>query len=727
MEEKFIKVDLHIHTPASPCYSGNRADPQEYFGILRKAVEEGIGVIAITDHNTIAGYKTILAMTQDLRRERKYLLPIGDSIQAQSRLLEIEADLDIINSLLILPGVEFQTSNSVHVLVVFNPKIDVSEIENFLTSAGFDLESSGLHDSLSRWCVLDLLSATKQLDCFCVDAHTDSDKGFYKFLPGKTRGQAFCNDQLKAVAFKSHDTIKQIDTILNNKEFRRNTPISYVKFSDSHSTDTIGKNYTWMKLESKDYQSLVVALGNPIECISIEKPETASIIANLIKEPQSIYVEACDDYPSIAKSIIALANSGGGYCLIGVSQNGTCKGVGYHPQDGNYDDLYKNVSKLWISSGEFRLFITDYELQGKKYLISIYVKSLTGLTYFKDDESVYRHDKKTYKKASPEYIESIVESELLKKIEKMIQPKIEDIEFNLTFVKGSFATLRLVSKLRDTLKSVNEYASVRVVHSKIVSDNECFDSALSLKNDNPNGISTGNVIIIDSEISPRYPYAYLRLSPPVFAYVHDLEPNVPKNSILINNNGCVFWVDSDSVVVSEKPEKNLVLSLKCPLEMHEKLCSFVALYLKSTFLFWYILSFTDNINLFVPDVFRRLKIPRLIFKNEKTKELLDSIHQNAFEIMIQEREFLDNLLELKNQGCEDEESDELVMEFNRVISGQFGAIDQKIYDFMHLKEDEITTIRQRVKYAGYYLDESSSYVSEENQSDTLNESIKENL
>jgi hypothetical protein len=705
MKERFIKVDLHVHSPASPCYTGKKADDQEYIRILRKAAEEGIEVIAITDHNSIEGYKKILSILSDLQRERKYLLPIVDSKQAQERLKEIDEDLDVFKSLLILPGVEFQTSNSVHLLVIFNPKYDVSEIEKFLCDAGFDLDSTELHESISQWCVLDLLTNTAQLDCFCIDAHTDSDKGMYKSLQGKTRGKAFCNNQLKAVSFKSQDTVSKIEALLSNKEFSRSIPISYVKFSDAHSLDSIGKHYTWMRLDAKDYESLVNALGNPIECISIEKPEIASIIQNLIKEPQSIFVDSLDDYESIAKSIIALANSGGGYCLIGVNQEGKCKGVDYHPQDGNYDDLYKNIRHLWVTSGEFRMFINDYELQGKKYLISIHVKPLSGVSYFKDDELVYRQHRRTFTKASPEYIETIVETGLLKIIEGMIQPKIEDIENNLTLVKGSFDTLRLLSRIRDTLISISSYSSVSVHQALPVSENNLYNAAMSLHKDYQNGLAVGNIIFIDEALVPRYPYAYLRLSAPVFGQDDITEPSVKKNSVIISERGCVFLIDKDSVVVSDKPEKYLVLSFNCPPELTLEICSFFALYLKSTFLLWYLLSVSEYINLYKPEVFRRIRIPRLNLKDKQTIALLNKVHDLASNLISQERKFLQSITKGNKSCYTDEELDELITTHNRSIAAKFAAVDHYIYDILHLKEDEIVMITQRVKYAGLYVDD----------------------
>lgn len=54
----FIPVDLHVHTPASKCYKGMTND-EEYINIIQNYFKKGIRVIAITDHNTVKGYKEL--------------------------------------------------------------------------------------------------------------------------------------------------------------------------------------------------------------------------------------------------------------------------------------------------------------------------------------------------------------------------------------------------------------------------------------------------------------------------------------------------------------------------------------------------------------------------------------------------------------------------------------------------------------------------------------------
>jgi predicted metal-dependent phosphoesterase TrpH len=82
MKTDFIKIDLHVHTPASSCYKGPKKD-EEYLRILRFARSNDIKILGISDHNSIDGYKRILNIKDKFENERKALLSITDSKQVK--------------------------------------------------------------------------------------------------------------------------------------------------------------------------------------------------------------------------------------------------------------------------------------------------------------------------------------------------------------------------------------------------------------------------------------------------------------------------------------------------------------------------------------------------------------------------------------------------------------------------------------------------------------------
>jgi predicted metal-dependent phosphoesterase TrpH len=69
---QWYTIDLHLHTPASSDYQ--QADIG-YLDVLRQAEARGLEIIAITDHNTVAGYRHMqeeiqqLELLEQLRRD----------------------------------------------------------------------------------------------------------------------------------------------------------------------------------------------------------------------------------------------------------------------------------------------------------------------------------------------------------------------------------------------------------------------------------------------------------------------------------------------------------------------------------------------------------------------------------------------------------------------------------------------------------------------------------
>lgn len=702
MSDKFVKVDLHLHTPTSTCYTGKKED-EEYLRILLKSKEENIKVVSITDHNSIAGYKKLMQIKEDMIKEMVVLKPFSSTEQVRKRLEEIETTLKLFESILILPGVEFQTSNCIHMLIIFNPTHTINEIEDFLLGAGFDSASGDVSDSFSRWCILDLYENCKKMDCLCIDAHTDSEKGILTTLKGKIKGEAFRNDLLTAISYKSELTIQKIESLLSNKEYKRSSPISFVKFSDAHNLETIGKHYTWMKLDALNYESLKIALNNPIECVSTEEPQTLRILQKLIDNPNSVFVEKVDDYESIAKSIIALANTEGGFCLIGVNADKTKIGVDFVADKENYNSFYESVSKLWLTSGEFQISIEQYELQGKKTILSVRVHPGTGLAYLRKDEAVFIKKNNTYAKASLDFIESKIESNMLTKIEKRVQPKIDSIETDLALIKDSFDTLRIISSMRNQLVSIRKYVDVEVVEIESGLENTDLASVFEMQNNSFNGVEKGNVIIIDKSLIPRFPYTYLRITPPVFGYTTSISPNIKGGSILISDTGCVFMIDEDSILTSDEDRQFLVLTIKDNSNNRKALLTFLALYLKSSFILWYSLNQVDTVNIFLPHVLRKIRTPMLNLKNPTHAAHIQSVVSHAEKIIKAEKEFLRECELNKVNNDDSSQLEDSIQAHNDGASSLFYSIDREIYDLLQLKENAIDVIERQLRYSKFYV------------------------
>lgn len=122
-QRKWFKADLHLHTPAS----GDYEEPGvSYLAWLRKVVEQGLEIIAITDHNTVAGIGAI-------RRELDWLT----QLEAQGRLTPEEQGRlqewrTLGNQVVVLPGFEFTATFGFHILAIFPPETSVRQLEHIL-------------------------------------------------------------------------------------------------------------------------------------------------------------------------------------------------------------------------------------------------------------------------------------------------------------------------------------------------------------------------------------------------------------------------------------------------------------------------------------------------------------------------------------------------------------------------------------------------------------------
>ena len=119
----WYKVDLHTHTPASSDYEEPGISYLEWLATARK---RGLDIVAITDHNTVAGINAIRSEIDWLTR-----------LQEQNRLTEVErSNLEqwrkLANEIVVLPGFEFTATFGFHILAIFPPDTTIRELEHTL-------------------------------------------------------------------------------------------------------------------------------------------------------------------------------------------------------------------------------------------------------------------------------------------------------------------------------------------------------------------------------------------------------------------------------------------------------------------------------------------------------------------------------------------------------------------------------------------------------------------
>jgi len=167
---QWYKMDLHLHTPASADWQEPGVD---YLDLLHTAEMRGLDIIAITDHNTVAG---CAALQADI--EKLDLLERLGRIQPdeQRRLDEYRR---IGNKILVLPGFEFTATLGFHILAVFPPETSIRRLEHLLLE--LNVPASMLDEGATEvGATVDVLTAYRLIDeagGLVIAAHANSSHG----------------------------------------------------------------------------------------------------------------------------------------------------------------------------------------------------------------------------------------------------------------------------------------------------------------------------------------------------------------------------------------------------------------------------------------------------------------------------------------------------------------------------------------------------------------------
>ena len=106
-EESYIAVDLHIHTALSPCASAELTP----LNVVLHAKKSGLDAIAITDHNSALNVKAA-----------------------------IEAGKE--HQLTVIPGMEIETLEGVHVLALFEDLISLQKLNKIIEASLLDIPNN---------------------------------------------------------------------------------------------------------------------------------------------------------------------------------------------------------------------------------------------------------------------------------------------------------------------------------------------------------------------------------------------------------------------------------------------------------------------------------------------------------------------------------------------------------------------------------------------------------
>jgi hypothetical protein len=698
MGREFKKVDLHIHTPESEDYGGNKKDPKEYLRILRAAKSERLSIIAITDHNSIEGYRKIKDLELALSAERNRLLAASPS-QATERLSSIEKDLSLFQNILILPGVELEVRYGIHILVIFNNTTPIDVIHKFICDAGYEPADFGktVSSALQAWDIFSLYNESKKYDCLVIDAHTDSYKGIWRTLRGRgqSRINALKSPQLVAVCYKSETQRNNIQSLLDNvREYKRDIPLAFVKFSDAHEPREIGSFKTWIRFDKADFESLKQAFYNPSENIATEEPSLAKILNALITSKTSFGIPdmTASNMSYFCKMACALNNTNGGHLLFGVSLDKKKVGLSAGKKDKQkiINEIRSSIEQVEQKlSGE----IIIYPLQRDRTIVSVRISPSPDLVNLKNDGHIYSITNGKLSILSASEVQRLIETRVTEDIGGKITKRLIFLERECRSTQYLVTSIPVIRKFEDNSYMANFELSVEngidLDPRKIAQLNEISKS---------NGVSRGNLFFAREAIQPpRLEDTYLRYTVPVFS-VPDLKlSSKTMKTIYVTRGGAAYYSPKDLPVFTQKPP---ILKLHQSQRNTPYGLSFTICFLKSSFLIWYCKTKFDSMDIYPPKVFKNLRLPVIDTKNANCIELLHKLKLHFEEILKLEKEYL---LKYRKFLGNSEKIIDYTNSHNVLVDDQAYNIDLIIYQLLHLTPDEIHTVEDYLILNSIYL------------------------
>ena len=231
---RWWKFDFHAHTPASDDYghgpNQRQLKQRTHREWLLDFMQAGIDCVVISDHNSGSSI---------------------DALRGELAKLESEQSSDF-RPLYLFPGVEVGVNGGVHLLAIFGPNCSTADVDKFLGAAGYK-GKNGNKDGCTSKSLVDVAREIVSYGGIAVPAHADKSNGCFIYT-GPTLNQILaCSDiyamELMDAAFSKPQ--QYID---------KKTAWTEIIGSDSHHPHTVGRNFTWVKMEHPNLDGLRLAL-----------------------------------------------------------------------------------------------------------------------------------------------------------------------------------------------------------------------------------------------------------------------------------------------------------------------------------------------------------------------------------------------------------------------------------------------------------------------------------
>lgn len=679
---EYIPIDLHVHTPASDCYNRRyNSIEDEYINLVKMYVEKGVRVIAITDHNSIKGYKELMRIKLEAENRIKYWNELSGIDELKDRIYKEKEKLKLFQDILILPGIEFEAFPGIHILLIFDSQINeiVDNIESFLYDNGYNIDDQGKeHVEVSCVSAVEIINSAYDKGAITIAAHIDSDKGALDKLKDSGRVQFLKNDALNGVQIVKPETIDFLKNLLTNKEYKRNKELSFVRASDFHNREDIDGKISYFRLENISFDSIKNVIVEHPELISFtQRIEDVDCIEDILKNSDTVSFENLKEknIENISKTICAILNRGKGVIVIGIGNKGSIVGIKKPIKEIKQEII--SIYNIYNNNMAYFKHVEDYYELGELIVVIVRIWRI-GHIVFEYNGAVYLFDEKNrIKKASVNEIFELGEKnyrDSFVRIDYMNHERIKFIKEQTDLLDKSKNNVELNRKiLKHSVVSQNVFnTSIITKGPEIEYD---FDGL---------GIHDGNlfhVLMLDAHFTE----CYSRLTCPSFMIDFEKQDIETKyfhtgECAVVNNRFGVYYLFSDSTYIIDGT-MSIIFSLNEYLNQQYSL-SAIVLWLKSPILLYHQYTINGNYELFSPKLF--LEVPIFLHEEMLKGRLFDKI---ATEIIGLEKQFL-----VKRQGMTEKELDVFIQEHNtRVLECAWRA-EKEFMRILDISESEYDSI-----------------------------------
>ena len=234
---RWYKADLHIHTVLSPCADLSMGPKH----IVEKSIEQGLDIIAITDHNSCENISAVLEVAKSTgltvipgmevyTREEAHMICLFESLSAAQSFQKLIYEH--------LPDGE----NDVD---WFGPQYVVDANEAILS------ECSKLLGMATNLSAQEILNTVGKLGGIAYPAHIDRK----------------ANSLIKALGFiptswpiHAVEIAQSFEQAAQEHRFLKNTSYSIIRSSDAHFIEHLGERHTFFYLKQPTFKEICMAI-----------------------------------------------------------------------------------------------------------------------------------------------------------------------------------------------------------------------------------------------------------------------------------------------------------------------------------------------------------------------------------------------------------------------------------------------------------------------------------